>query len=72
MKYFSAVLCQNIVPQNKMKFSKTCSHRNLHGMFRIIHSVSLTTDPSLANQNSAVPHPRTGKLNKSTQADKKP
>ena len=39
MKYFSAMLCQNLVPQNKMKSwnkAKKCSHRILNGMFRLI------------------------------------
>ena len=64
MKYFSAMLCQNIVPQNKMKFSKKFSYRNLAGMFKLIHSVSLATDLFCP--------PDTEKFYKSPQADKNP
>ena len=39
MKYFPAMLCQNVVPQNKMKNLnkvKNLNDRNLCGMFRLI------------------------------------
>ena len=50
MNYFSAMLCQNIVPQNKMKkmkFGKKFIHRSFFGMFRLIHSVRPTTTQQL-------------------------
>ena len=35
-KYFSAMLCQNVVPQNKaMKLGKKASYRNPYGMFKL-------------------------------------
>ena len=36
IKHFSAMLCRNVVPQNKvMKLGKKGSHRNLNDMFRL-------------------------------------
>ena len=35
MKYLSATLCQNVVPQNKFKLSKKINNRNLDGIFRL-------------------------------------
>ena len=57
-----------------MKLSRRFSHRNLDSMFRLIYSVSLGTDPPLANHNPAIfsVPPGTEKLNKFPQADKKP